>query len=167
MYLQVFPACPSIPKCLLLSLHSQSLYHQLLSCQAPSQGSSVSGAGGRTVAEPLVVSQYPFSPSIIIEQKLSPELHRTTTFSSLAAKFISSGAQSPQKPLNPEALLRQLFLPNILHLSNTLRGTDITAASVATSHSSFLRELRFCSGRRHATLNAWPSQRSLQGSHVT
>lgn len=41
------------------------------------KGNPVSGAGGGTVAEPLVVPQYPFSPSRIIELKLSPGLLRT------------------------------------------------------------------------------------------
>lgn len=41
------------------------------------KGNAVSRAGGETVAEPLVIPQYPFFPSIKIELNLSPGLPKT------------------------------------------------------------------------------------------
>lgn len=168
---------PSISKCLSLSPFpkpgSPTVLTPLLSRKVMAvhttllpKGNPVSGAGGGTVAEPLVVPQCPFSPSIITELKLSPGcLEQRLHFpDGHAAEFINDGAHSPSTPLTSEALPRQLLLSHILHLSGISRGTDI-AYHHLYSHPPFFSK-GLCSGRPCAALKCSVSK-VLVGSHMT
>lgn len=131
----------------------------------------LSRAGRGTVAEPLVVPQYPFSPFIITELKLSPGLLRTkTTFPCLSWSKIHqqwcpeplestwSHSTSEAAVPSPTSLICQIFF---------MGQTLLTASSLSIPASSFSGELGFCSGRQCAALKFSPSQMSLQGSHMT
>lgn len=74
----------------------------------------------------------------------------------------------PRNHLIQKHLWGSCSSPNILHLSDILHGIDITYCCLKSHFPFFLsKRTRILFGETACHLNAWPSKRSLQGSHVT